>query len=154
MTLKLLIIPSPLHSSIAPRLRKCQLHRLTEEIKALDLINRLLRALYAVKDNKRLALSLQVRFRDNLKDLAIIGEQLGQRFFQLLHLDALFKVAHIYSRRRLAARCTCRSAMTRTLRLGEGRLPCWLLGCFNECRFRRLIWSIIYSESLGQLGSF
>lgn len=58
MTLKLILIARSLHTSITPGLRKRQLHRLLKQLKALHLINRLLRALSRIEHNECLALSL------------------------------------------------------------------------------------------------
>jgi hypothetical protein len=77
MALKLILIPRPLHTCITSRLRKSQLHRFIEELETLHLLDRLLRALHAIKHNKSLALRLQVRLCDNVNDLAIFGEQFG-----------------------------------------------------------------------------
>lgn len=101
MTLKLILVARPLHTRITPRLGKRQLHRLVEQLEALHLLNRLLRALHAVEHNERLALRLQVRLRDNVDDLAIFGEQLGQRFFELGDFDVLFEVADVDAGERL-----------------------------------------------------
>jgi hypothetical protein len=58
MTLKLLLIPLPLNRSITPRLRKRKLHLLSKQLETLHLIDGLLRALYRIEYNKRLALGL------------------------------------------------------------------------------------------------
>jgi len=130
MTLKLIFPTRPLHTCIAPRLRKRQLHRLVEKLKALHLLYRLLRTLYRIKNNESLTLSLEVCLRNYIDDLAIFGEELSQSFLELVNLYALFEVADIYAMvgglagnregKALGIESTCRSAMTRTLRLVVG----------------------------------
>lgn len=102
MTLKLLIATHALHTSIAPRLRKRQLHRLIKQLEALHFINRLLRALCAVKDDECLALGFQVRLGYDVDDLAVLGEKLAERLLELLDLDALLEVADVEARGGLA----------------------------------------------------
>lgn len=76
MTLKLLIIAHPLHGSITPRPRKRQLHLLAKQLKALHLIDGLLRAVYAVEDDECLSLRLEIRLGNDLDDGAIFAEEL------------------------------------------------------------------------------
>jgi len=71
------------------------LHRLIKKLETLHLLDRLLRALYTVEYDKRLAFCLQVRLCDDVDDLAILGEELGERFFQLGNFDVLFEVADV-----------------------------------------------------------
>jgi hypothetical protein len=103
------------------------LHRLVKKLKALHLLYRLLRTLYRIKNNESLTLSLEICLRDYINYLAIFGEELGQSFLELVNLDALFEVADVYAvvtglagnweGRAIGIGSTCRSAMTRTLRL-------------------------------------
>jgi len=74
MTLKLILITIPLDTCVTPSPRKRKLHRLIEKLETLHLLNRLLRALHAVKHDERLALRLQVRLRYDVDDLAILRE--------------------------------------------------------------------------------
>ena len=125
MTLKLILIPRALDTSITPRLRKSQLHGLIKQLKALHLLDRLLRALYRIKDDKRLSLGFQIRLGHDVDYGAVFREELCESFFQLLGLDALFEVARVDSKGWLDGDVegggTCRSAMTRTLRLVVGK---------------------------------
>jgi hypothetical protein len=125
MALKLILITAASNRSITPRLRKRQLHRFIEQLEALHLINRLLRRLHRVKDNECLALRLQVRLCDDVDDFAIFAEELAERLFELVDFDALFEIADVDPDLSVSGeRCTCRSAMTRTLRLVG--VPLWL----------------------------
>ena len=93
MALKLVLPTRPLHTSIAPSLCKRQLHRLIKKLKALHLLDRLLRTLNRIKNNESLTLSLEICLCDYIDDLAIFGEEFGQSLLELVNLDALFEVA-------------------------------------------------------------
>lgn len=54
-----------------------------------------MRALGAVEDDKGLAFGFQVGFGDDVDDLAVLGEELGEGLFELLDFDALFEVADV-----------------------------------------------------------
>ena len=95
MTLKLILVPGSLDTRITPGPRKRQLHRLIKQLKALNLFDRLLRALNTIKHDERLTLRLQVRLCDDVDDLAILGEEFGQSFFELWDFDVLFEVADV-----------------------------------------------------------
>lgn len=95
MTFKLILIPDSLDTRITPGPRKRQLHRLVKQLKALNLFDRLLRALNTIKHDERLTLRLQVRLCDDIDDLAILGEEFGQSFFELRDFDVLFEVADV-----------------------------------------------------------
>lgn len=97
MALELILPSRTLDRSIASGLRKRQLHRLIKELKSLHFLNRPLRALYGVEDDESLALGFQVCLCDYVDDLAILGEELGQGFFELVWLDALLKIADVDS---------------------------------------------------------
>jgi hypothetical protein len=76
MNLKLFRPALSQNGRIAPRFRIVKHHRLIEEFKAVNLIDCARRRFDIVKDNKRLALGLQVCLRDDLHDIAILGEDL------------------------------------------------------------------------------
>lgn len=125
MTLQLFIARRSLHKSITPRLRKRELHGLAKEVETLNILDTLLRALDVIEDDERLAFRFQVRLGDYIDDLAVLGEELCEGFDKLGGLDALFKVADVNAGVFVSAwtgetECTCRSAMTRTLRLVVG----------------------------------
>lgn len=102
MTLKLVVASAPLDMRIAARLRKRQLHGLLEQIEALDLVDGSLRRLDRVEDDEGLPFGFQVRLGHDVDDLAVLAEELGQGFLELLRLDALFEVADIDAARGLA----------------------------------------------------
>lgn len=80
---------------IAPRLRIIQHHRLLEQFEAIHLLDGASCRINRVKDNERLALGLQVFLGDYLDDGTIFLEDLLQSFFQLVDLDAFFKIADL-----------------------------------------------------------
>ena len=61
---------------VALRFRIVEHHRLIKKLKPVDLIDCAGRGLDVVKDNERLAFGLQVGLRNNLHDIAILGEDL------------------------------------------------------------------------------
>jgi hypothetical protein len=97
MILKLPLIARSLNRSITPRLRKLQSHRLIKQIETLYLIDRLLRAFYAVENDESLAFGFEVCLCDDVNDFAVFGEEFCESFFELLDLDALFEVADVDS---------------------------------------------------------
>lgn len=97
MVLKLLLITAALDSSIGSGLRESELHRLLEELEALDFLDGLGGTVNAVEDDESLALGFQIRLCHNIDNFAIFREELSERFFQLIDLDALFEVTHIYA---------------------------------------------------------
>jgi hypothetical protein len=95
--LKLIRITRTLHTRIAPRLGKGQLHGFLEQLEPLHLIYGLLRALGRVEDDECLALGSQIRLCDDVDDLAIFAEELAERLLELLDLDALLEIADVDS---------------------------------------------------------
>lgn len=93
--LELLLIPRARDGGVAPCPRKCNLHGFLKELKALDLLDGLKSRLWLLKDDERLALSLQVCLDDDVDDIAILREHGGQGFLERLGLDTLFEVAHV-----------------------------------------------------------
>lgn len=70
MQLKVLFCPEFLHSRIAPRLRQGDLHRLAEQVEAIDLLCSLLGRLWVVEDDEGLALCLQVGLGNDVDDIS------------------------------------------------------------------------------------
>lgn len=83
------------HSSVTPRLRIIQHHRLLKQLEPINLINRARRRVRTVKYDKRLSLCLQVAFRDDLDDVAIFRENLLQGFLELVDFDPFFQIADL-----------------------------------------------------------
>lgn len=89
MSLQLLRATFAENSSITPSLRIIQNHRLVKELEAVHFINGASCGIDAVKDDKRLALGLQVGLCDNLEHIAEFREDLVQCDLELLNLDSL-----------------------------------------------------------------
>lgn len=95
MLLKLVLVAGAQHSRIAPRAGEGDNHGLLEELEALDLVDGLCSGLWVFKDDKGLALGLEVRLGDNVDNLSIVGEDGGQGLLEGLGLDPFFEVANI-----------------------------------------------------------
>lgn len=95
VALELIVTACSLYTGIASGLCERQLHGLVEKLETLDFIDCLLRALYAVENDKRLTLGLQVGLCDNVNDFSIFGKELRQGFLELVDLDVLFEVADV-----------------------------------------------------------
>ena len=61
----------------------------------MQLPNGDLRGLGAVEDDESLALRPEVRLGNDVDDIAVLGEDLGQGFPQRFGLDALFEVLDV-----------------------------------------------------------
>lgn len=96
MRLQLLRAALHLHRLIAARLGLGQAHGLVKQREAVRLVNRLGGAGLIVKDDKRLALGLEVLLGDNVDDLAKLGEDGAQRARQGLNLDPFFEILDVY----------------------------------------------------------
>jgi hypothetical protein len=90
MDLKLFCPALAQNGCIALRFCIIKDHRLVKKVKAVDLLDCAGRGFDVVKDNERLAFGLQVGLRDNFHDIAILGEDLFQGYFELVDLDAFF----------------------------------------------------------------
>jgi hypothetical protein len=97
VVLKLLVVAGALDGGVAAGAGQGDLHGLLEQLEALDLLDGALGGVGAVKDDKGLALGLQVRLGDNVDDGAILGEDGLERGTQRLGLDALLEVAHVHT---------------------------------------------------------
>jgi hypothetical protein len=71
---KLLLVARLHHRGIASGARQCELHRLVEELKAMDVLDGGLRRLGLVKDDKSLTLGLQVCLGHDVNHVAILGK--------------------------------------------------------------------------------
>jgi hypothetical protein len=102
----------------------------------LHFFNSLLSRLDAVENYESLALGLQIGLGNDIYDFAILGEKFSESFLQLVNFDTLLKVADIDPGRDMSAAAhTCRCAMTRTLRTGEGL---WRPSeCLNDTEIKR-----------------
>lgn len=78
-----------LNRLVAARLGHGHAHGLVKQREAVDLVDGLLGLGRRGKDDKRLALGLEVRLDDDVDDLAKLGEDGAQRLGQRLGLDAL-----------------------------------------------------------------
>lgn len=95
MCLQALLSILPLHSSIGPRFCKLQFHRLPEKVEALKVVDRFLRAVHAVVDDKGLTLALKTLLCDNLDNCAESVKEFVERLDQGGDLDALVDVANL-----------------------------------------------------------
>lgn len=93
--LQTLLAVLPLHSGIRSRLCKVQAHLLSEEIEALEVINRILRAVHIVVNDESLSLALQTLLCDNVDNGAEFIEKSMERVDQGRDLDALVEVADL-----------------------------------------------------------
>jgi galactokinase len=84
-----------LHSSIWPRLREIQAHLLSEEVEALEVVDRVLRAVHIVVDDERLSLALQALLCDDLDNGAELVEKSMERLDQGGDFDAFVEVADL-----------------------------------------------------------
>jgi hypothetical protein len=103
VTLKLLLTTLSLYRRITSRLRKCEFYLLPKQLKALYLINRLLRTLYTIEDNKCLSLCFKIRLCNDIDYGTIFLEELTERLLQLLDFDPFFEVARVDPRSVLAS---------------------------------------------------
>lgn len=95
MRVKLLSVARHPDSSIAPSTCERKLHWLLEELETLDIFDGVLRRFGIVKDDKGLALCLEICFRDDVNHISILREDCLQGFLENLWLDTLFEVADI-----------------------------------------------------------
>lgn len=93
--LQALLSVLPLHSLVRPRLCKVQAHLLSEEVEALKVVDRILRAVHVVVNDESLSLALQTLLRDNLNNIAEVVEESMQRVDQGRDLDVLVEVADL-----------------------------------------------------------
>jgi len=93
--LQTLLAVLSLHSGIRSCLCEVQAHLLSEEIEALEVINRILRAVHIVVNNERLSLALQTLLCDNVDNGAEFVEESVERVDQGRDLDALIEVADL-----------------------------------------------------------
>lgn len=93
--LQALLSVLPLYSFIRPRLCKVQAHLLSEQVEALQLVDRVLRAVHVVVDDEGLSLALETLLRDNLDNVAELIEKSVERLDQGRDLDVLVEVASL-----------------------------------------------------------
>ena len=93
--LQALLSVLPLYSFIRPRLCKVQAHLLSEQVEALQLVDRVLRAVHVVVDDEGLSLALKTLLRDNLDNVAELIEESVERLDQGRDLDVLVEVASL-----------------------------------------------------------
>lgn len=83
------------HGGIAAGARHGDVHWLFEELEALHILDGSLRRLGLIKDDKGLALGLEVRLGHDINHVAILGKDGAQRLLEWLGLDALFQIADV-----------------------------------------------------------
>lgn len=93
--LQALLSVLPLYSFIRPRLCKVQAHLLSEQVEALQLVDRVLRAVHVVVDDEGLSFALKTLLRDNLDNVAELIEESVERLDQGRDLDVLVEVASL-----------------------------------------------------------
>jgi len=84
-----------LHRHVRPRLGKVEMHLLVEDVEPLQFIDRILRRVDRVVDNEGLPLRLDILLRDDVDDVAILGEDLAERLDQKWDFRALVEVADL-----------------------------------------------------------
>lgn len=88
MRLQLITTALSQNRRIAPRLRIIQHHRFLKQFEPINFLNSVRSGLNIVEDDEGLALGLEVGFGDYLDDGAIFGEELFERFFEVVDFDA------------------------------------------------------------------
>jgi hypothetical protein len=83
------------HGGIAPGAGEGDLHRLVEELEALDIGDGGHGRLGGVKDDKGLALGLEVRLGHDVNHVAIFREDGVQGLLERFGLDALLEIADV-----------------------------------------------------------
>lgn len=123
MGIKLVLIAGLHHGGIAAGASHRDLHRLVEELEALDVLDGSLGSLGRVENDKGLALGLEVCLGDDIDHVAILGKDGAQGLLEWLGLDALLQVTDVNpasvrlvwpASRGWGVLCMCRSAMTHT----------------------------------------
>lgn len=121
--IELVLVAHLHHGGIAAGAGKGELHRLVEELEALDVLDGGLGSLGCVEHDESLALGLEVRLGDDVNHVAILGEDGAQGLLEGLGLDALLQVTDVKparvrlvwpTSRKRGVLCMCRSAMTHT----------------------------------------
>lgn len=84
-----------LHSLVRSRLCKVQAHLLPKKVEALEVVDRILRAVHVVVDDECLSFALQALLRDNLNNVAEVVEESVERVDQSRDLDVLIEVANL-----------------------------------------------------------
>lgn len=95
MRLQLITTALSQNRRIAPRLRIIQHHRFFKQFEPINFLNSVRSGLNIVEDDEGLALGLEVGFGDYLDDGAIFGEELFERFFEVVDFDAFLEVAYL-----------------------------------------------------------
>jgi hypothetical protein len=83
------------HAGIAAGARQGNLHRLFEELEALNVVDGRLCRLGLVEDDKGLALGLEVGLGHDVNHVAILGEDGAQGLLERLGLDALLEITDV-----------------------------------------------------------
>lgn len=107
MNLQLLGACFPHDSRVAFRLRVIQNHRFVEQFETIDLVNRTCGRFDIVEDNECLTFRLQVGLGDDFEDVSIFREDLLQRFFELIDLDALLEISDLNDAAETAGQFMC-----------------------------------------------
>lgn len=92
---KLLRASSTQHCGVAPGACQCDLHRLLEELKALDLLDGGVRRLGFVEDDKGLTFGLKICLGYNVNHIAKLGKDGAQCLLEPFGFDAFLQVADV-----------------------------------------------------------
>lgn len=95
MCVELVLVARLHHGGIATGARQRNLHRLFEELEALNLVDGRLCRLGLVEDDKGLALSLEIGLGHDVNHVAILGKDGVQRLLERLGLDALLEITNV-----------------------------------------------------------
>ena len=95
VAIKLVLVARLQHGSIAPGAGQGDLHRLVEELEAVDVGDRGLGRLGGVEDDKGLTLGLEVGLGHDVNHVAIFGKDGAQRLLERFGLDALLQITDV-----------------------------------------------------------
>ena len=95
MCVKFVLVARLHHGGIATGARQRNLHRLFEELEALNLVDGRLCRLRLVEDDKGLALGFEVGLDHDVNHVAILGEDGAQGLLERLGLDTLLEITDV-----------------------------------------------------------
>lgn len=100
--LEILLGPVSFDGGVGPGAGQGQVDGLVKDLKALNLFYSALGGGWVVKDDKGLALGLEVGLGNNVDDVAVLGKDCRQRLLEHVGFDALLEVADIDTTRIIA----------------------------------------------------
>lgn len=83
------------HGLVTSSSRQRNSHGLVEQREALSFLHGSARAFWIVKDDEGLTFRLQILLRDDIDNIAKLGEYGSQGFCERLNLDALFEILNV-----------------------------------------------------------